>query len=56
MFKLSKQLLIVVKITSLNVGVIGVIYSSVGMYDMRPKNSFRGGSRGKGGKIKYQRG
>lgn len=26
-----------------------------GIYDMRPKNSFRGGSRGKGGKIKYAR-
>ena len=26
-----------------------------GIYDMKPKNSFRGGSRGKGGKIKYAR-
>jgi len=26
-----------------------------GIYDMRPKNHFRGGSRGKGGKIKYAR-
>ena len=26
-----------------------------GIHDMRPKNSFRGGSRGKGGKIKYAR-
>ena len=28
---------------------------SAGIYDMKPKNSFRGGSRGKGGKIKYAR-
>jgi hypothetical protein len=26
-----------------------------GMYEMRPKNYFRGGSVGKGGKIKYRR-
>ena len=26
-----------------------------GIHDMRIKNSFRGGSRGKGGKIKYAR-
>ena len=25
------------------------------IYDMSPKNSFRGGSRGKGGKVKYPR-
>jgi len=25
------------------------------IYDMKPKNAFRGGSRGKGGKIKYAR-
>ena len=25
-------------------------------HDLRPKNHFRGGSRGKGGKIKYKRG
>ena len=25
------------------------------IYEMSPKNSFRGGSRGKGGKVKYPR-
>ena len=53
---------------SLNVGVIGLIASVIsksasptvkltahGIYDMSPKNSFRGGSRGKGGKVKYPR-
>ena len=25
------------------------------IYDISPKNSFRGGSRGKGGKVKYPR-
>jgi hypothetical protein len=54
--------------SSLNVGVIGVITCiisksaspKVGLtahdfYNMSPKNSFRGGSRGKGGKVKYPR-
>tara|TARA_R110000850_G_C9896774_1_gene459460 strand:+ start:815 stop:982 length:168 start_codon:yes stop_codon:yes gene_type:complete len=29
--------------------------ASTGVYDLKPKNSFRGGAIGKGGKIKYQR-
>jgi hypothetical protein len=36
-------------------GAMANIPQTSGVYDMRPKNSFRGGSIGKGGKVKYRR-
>ena len=55
MGKLSKQILISAAMAALSVGVLSQIPTTAGMYDMRPKNHDRGGSRGKGGKIKYKR-
>ncbi len=49
------------KITYMSVGLSLSSYATAsiptvnGIHDMRPKNHFRGGSRGKGGKIKYAR-
>ena len=55
MSKLNKQIILSVGMVALSVGAINQVPMSVGIYDMKPKNSFRGGSRGKGGKIKYTR-
>ena len=55
MSKHSKKILIVASIAALNLNAVSAIPFSNGMYDMRPKNHFRGGSIGKGGKIKYRR-
>jgi len=51
--KLNVQLS--VALLGLNIGAVSSIPCSAGIYDMRPKNHDRGGSRGKGGKIKYAR-
>lgn len=57
MGKLNKKL-------AMNLALLGMGTSSLssaifatntGMYDMLPKNHWRGGSVGKGGKIKYPR-
>jgi hypothetical protein len=55
MSKLTKQVLISATIAALSVGSLSQVPVVNGIYDMRPKNHFRGGSRGKGGKIKYAR-
>ena len=52
----KKRVLSTLIIYSLSVSATSANIPTVnGIYDMRPKNSFRGGSRGKGGKIKYAR-
>ena len=53
--KLSKQMLLSATMVALNCSMTSAIPTTSGMYDMRPKNHFRGGSKGKGGKIKYPR-
>lgn len=53
MFK--KSIIYVAIGISLSAGSIATIPAGNGIYDLRPKNHFRGGSRGKGGKIKYAR-
>jgi len=54
MGKLNKQILISATILALSAA--SQIPHTHGIYDLRPKNSFRGGSIGKGGKVKYRRG
>lgn len=55
MSKLNKQVLITATCFALaNHSARIPVFS--GIYDIRPKNSFRGGSIGKSGKIKYRRG
>ena len=54
MGKLNKQIVLSVGM-AVSFSSIGQVTMSKGIYDMKPKNSFRGGSRGKGGKIKYAR-
>jgi hypothetical protein len=44
-----------IAVTLSSYGTMSNIPQASGVYDMRPKNSFRGGSVGKGGKIKYRR-
>ncbi len=53
--KLSKQVLLSATLVALNCSAASAIPCTGGMYDMRPKNHFRGGSKGKGGQIKYPR-
>jgi hypothetical protein len=55
MSKFKKQIILSVGLTSLSSAIAQSIPINNGIYDMRPKNSFRGGAIGKGGKIKYQR-
>jgi len=55
MGKLSKQILISATLVALS-RHSSAIPVTAGIYDVKPKNAFRGGSRGKGGKIKYKRG
>ena len=54
MVELSKQILISATLVALSRHSSAIPMAS-GIYDMKPKNAFRGGSRGKGGKIKYAR-
>jgi len=56
MGKLSKQIIMSATILALSSAATSQIPFSIGIYDIKPKNSFRGGSTGKGGKIKYRRG
>ena len=56
MSKFKKKIILIIGLTGLSSAVSQSIPTSMGMYDMKPKNSFRGGSIGKGGKIKYRRG
>ena len=59
MSKFKKQIILSVGLSvglsSLSSAIAQSIPMNNGIYDMRPKNSFRGGAIGKGGKIKYQR-
>lgn len=55
MGKLSKQILISATLAALNAHTASSIPTSSTIYDTRPKNHFRGGSIGKGGKVKYRR-
>lgn len=55
MGKLNKQIVISILGVSLSQSAFSQIPEAYNFYDVRPKNSFRGGSRGKGGKIKYAR-
>lgn len=56
MGKLTKKAYIIGSIASMHAHIASVAAIPSAAYDMTPKNSFRGGSRGKGGKIKYRRG
>ena len=58
MGKLNKKLAMNMAILGLGTSSLSaaIFASNTGIYDMRPKNHFRGGSIGKGGKIKYRRG
>lgn len=56
MSKLSKQILISATVAALNTRSYAMsMYLKNDTYDTRPKNYWRGGSVGKGGKIKYPR-
>ena len=51
----NRKMLISATLAALTCNITSAIPTTSGMYDMRPKNHFRGGSKGKGGKIKYPR-
>ena len=51
----NKKVLVSSALAALSLSMTSAIPTTSGMYDMRPKNHFRGGSKGKGGKIKYPR-
>ena len=54
--KLGKSTLsMAIALTLSSHGTMVNIPQTSGVYDMRPKNAFRGGSTGKGGKVKYRR-
>jgi hypothetical protein len=54
--RLSKSTLsMAIAVTLSSHGTMANIPQTSGVYDMRTKNSFRGGSIGKGGKVKYRR-
>ena len=55
MMGINKKILISATLAALNCSMTSAIPTTSGMYDIRPKNHFRGGSKGKGGKIKYPR-
>ena len=55
MSKFNKQIILSIGLTSLSSAIAKNIPINSGIYDLKPKNSFRGGATGKGGKIKYQR-
>ena len=54
MSKMKKQIAVILSCSVMSL-TSSAIPTSVGIYDMRPKNAFRGGSIGKGGKVKYRR-
>ena len=54
MSKMKKQIAVILSCSVMPL-TSSTMPTSVGIYDMRPKNSFRGGSIGKGGKVKYRR-
>ena len=55
MSKFKKQIVLAAGLASLSSAIAQSIPMNSGIYDIKPKNAFRGGSRGKGGKIKYAR-
>tara|TARA_R110000822_G_scaffold91912_1_gene211722 strand:+ start:71 stop:244 length:174 start_codon:yes stop_codon:yes gene_type:complete len=55
MSKMKKQIAVILSCSVMSL-TSSAMPTSAGIYDMRPKNSFRGGSIGKGGKVKYRRG
>ena len=53
MSKMKKQIAVILSCSVMSL-TSSTIPTSVGIYDMRPKNSFRGGSIGKGEDKKHK--